>query len=73
MAVAIDLGDPTSPFGSIHPRDKVDVGLRLSVGAHAIAYNGTDTHYLGMIAQSARMRYVSWPLLLQLVLQGDQK
>jgi len=26
-AVAIDLGDPKSPFGSIHPRRKQEVGL----------------------------------------------
>ena len=26
MAVAMDLGDPTSPFRSVHPRSKQDVG-----------------------------------------------
>ena len=30
MAVAIDLGDPTSPFGSVHPCDKRDIGSRLA-------------------------------------------
>ena len=29
MAVAMDLGDPISPFGSVHPRDKQDVGYHL--------------------------------------------
>ena len=38
MAVAMDLGDNTSPFGSIHPRDKQDVGSRLVVGALNYAY-----------------------------------
>ena len=28
MAVAVDYGDPDSPFGDIHPRYKVRVGLK---------------------------------------------
>ena len=56
MAVAIDLGDPTSPFGSVHPRDKQDVGARLAVGARAVVFNDTDVYYLGMMAQSAKWR-----------------
>lgn len=56
MAVAIDLGDPSSPFGSIHPRDKQDVGTRLATGAMSVVYNNTDVYYLGMLAQSAKMR-----------------
>lgn len=28
-ASAVDLGDPTSPFGDVHPRDKQDVGKRV--------------------------------------------
>ncbi|KAL0973315.1 hypothetical protein UPYG_G00201850 [Umbra pygmaea] len=38
MAVAMDLGDELSPYGSIHPRDKQDVAYRLSLGARAVAY-----------------------------------
>jgi hypothetical protein len=38
VATAMDLGDPTSPFGSIHPRDKQTVGLRLSDAARALTY-----------------------------------
>jgi sialate O-acetylesterase len=34
MAVTIDIGDPVD----IHPKDKQDVGLRLSLAARAIAY-----------------------------------
>lgn len=56
MAVAIDLGDPTSPFGSVHPRDKQDVGTRLATGAMAVVYNMTEVYYLGMLAQSAKLR-----------------
>ncbi|XP_070684761.1 sialate O-acetylesterase [Pempheris klunzingeri] len=47
MAVAIDLPDPTSPFGTIHPRDKQDVAYRLTLGARAVAYNEKDVHFLG--------------------------
>lgn len=56
MAVAIDLGDPKSPFGSIHPRDKQDVGIRLAIGALSVAYNDSDIYYLGMLPQSAKVR-----------------
>ena len=56
MAVAIDLGDPNSPFGSVHPRDKQDVGTRLMLGARSVVYNDTAIYYLGMLPQSAKMR-----------------
>lgn len=35
MAVTIDIGDPED----LHPKNKQDVGLRLSLAARAIAYN----------------------------------
>lgn len=35
-AVAIDLGDTTSPYTTIHPREKEEVGRRLSLVALAI-------------------------------------
>ena len=59
MAVAIDLGDPTSPYGSIHPRDKQDVGSRLALSARAVVYNDQNVieDYQGPIAQSAQLRY----------------
>ncbi|XP_026892609.2 sialate O-acetylesterase isoform X1 [Acinonyx jubatus] len=38
MAVAMDLCDRTSPYGSIHPRDKQTVAYRLHLGARAVAY-----------------------------------
>lgn len=58
MAVAIDLGDPTSPYGSIHPRDKQDVGSRLALSARAVVYNDqlVINDFQGPIAQSAQMR-----------------
>ncbi|NWI49157.1 SIAE acetylesterase, partial [Calyptomena viridis] len=42
MAVAMDLGDEQSPYGSIHPRDKQNVAHRLLLGARAVAYG--DKH-----------------------------
>ena len=33
---AIDIGDPTSPEGNIHPRRKQEVGRRLSLSCRAI-------------------------------------
>ncbi|KAM3921731.1 sialate O-acetylesterase [Leptodactylus fuscus] len=47
MAVAMDLGDETCPYGSIHPRDKQTVAYRLYLGAQAIAYGDRRVHYQG--------------------------
>lgn len=47
MAVAMDLPDENSPFGTIHPRDKQDVAYRLTLGARAVAYNEKDVPFLG--------------------------
>ena len=38
MAVAIDLGEPNSPFGDMHPRYKQQVGARLALASRAVAY-----------------------------------
>ena len=38
-ALAIDLGDPSSPEGSIHPRRKQEVGRRLALAARVVQYN----------------------------------
>ena len=55
MAVAIDLGDPNSPHGSVHPRDKQDVGIRLSAAARSIAYNDRSVYYNGPIPHAAEL------------------
>ncbi|KAJ4942114.1 hypothetical protein JOQ06_011982 [Pogonophryne albipinna] len=47
MAVAMDLPDEKSPYGSIHPRDKQDVAFRLSLGARAVAYGEQDVAFRG--------------------------
>ena len=57
MAVAMDLGDPQSPFGSVHPRDKQDVGDRLVRSGRAVVYNDSSVYYQGPLAESAKMRY----------------
>lgn len=43
MAVAIDIGDRTD----IHPANKQEVGRRLALAAHAIAYGDDDVVYSG--------------------------
>lgn len=47
MAVALDLPDATSPYGTIHPRDKQDVAYRLTLGARAVAYEEENVPFLG--------------------------
>uniref|UniRef100_A0A7N6ADK2 Sialate O-acetylesterase domain-containing protein n=1 Tax=Anabas testudineus TaxID=64144 RepID=A0A7N6ADK2_ANATE len=47
MAVAMDLPDETSPYHTIHPRDKQDVAYRLTLGARAVAYNEKEVPFLG--------------------------
>jgi len=51
LATAMDWGDPSSPFGDIHPRYKQVVGHRLSLAAQAIGY-GAKVQYLGPTATS---------------------
>ena len=43
MASAYDLGDSKSPFGSVHPRYKQEVGMRLARAGLAVAY-GKSTY-----------------------------
>ncbi|XP_076138671.1 sialate O-acetylesterase-like [Alosa pseudoharengus] len=44
MAVALDLPDTASPWGTVHPRFKQDVAYRLSLGARAVAYGENVSH-----------------------------
>lgn len=41
MATAIDLGDPNSPWGSIHSRRKQEVGRRVALTMQALHYQDT--------------------------------
>lgn len=43
MAVTIDLGDAASPYGSVHPRHKVEVAERLALAGRKVAY-GEDVY-----------------------------
>ncbi|XP_075046509.1 sialate O-acetylesterase [Mixophyes fleayi] len=47
MAVAMDLGDEKSPYGSVHPRDKQTIAYRLSLGARAVAYGEKEVSFNG--------------------------
>ncbi|XP_053125723.1 sialate O-acetylesterase isoform X2 [Hemicordylus capensis] len=47
MAVAMDLCDDESPYGSIHPRDKQSVAHRLYLGALALAYGKKGATFQG--------------------------
>lgn len=49
MAVAMDLGNASSPYGSVHPNDKQDVGYRLALAGRAVAYGDLDVYYSGPI------------------------
>jgi sialate O-acetylesterase len=51
MAVTIDLGE----WNDIHPLDKKDVGLRLSLAAQRLAYDDKKIIYSGPIYQSMKI------------------
>ncbi|KAL8173776.1 UNVERIFIED_CONTAM: hypothetical protein K2H54_024831 [Gekko kuhli] len=51
MAVALDLCDGSSPYGSIHPRDKQSVAYRLHLGALAVAYGKENVTFQGPYPQ----------------------
>ncbi|XP_060078693.1 sialate O-acetylesterase-like [Ylistrum balloti] len=52
MAVAMDLPDFKSPWGSIHPRDKDTVARRLVMAAMSVAYNLTLGQFQGPFPES---------------------
>lgn len=52
LATTIDLGDATSPFGSVHCRYKTEVGQRLALKALKQAYGDTAV-YAGPVFSSA--------------------
>ncbi|XP_044524297.1 sialate O-acetylesterase [Gracilinanus agilis] len=55
MAVAMDLCDRDSPFGSIHPRDKRTVAYRLHLGARAVAYGEKMLPYQGPLPEKTEL------------------
>jgi len=52
-AIAHDLTDYTSPYGSVHIRDKTTVGERLAAAGLATVYNQAGTYWQGPTATSA--------------------
>ncbi|KAK7160077.1 hypothetical protein R3I93_007894 [Phoxinus phoxinus] len=55
MAVAIDVPDIKSPWGSIHPEDKEDVAYRLVLGARAVAYGEKNVSFQGPFPTQAML------------------
>ncbi|XP_048368636.1 sialate O-acetylesterase isoform X4 [Sphaerodactylus townsendi] len=55
MAVALDLCDSSSPYGSIHPRDKQTVAYRLHLGALAMAYGKDNLTFQGPYPQQVQV------------------
>jgi len=49
FATAADLGDPLSPFGSVHPRGKQEVGRRLALSVLGLTYF-RPVQYMGPMA-----------------------
>ncbi|XP_067909849.1 sialate O-acetylesterase [Heterodontus francisci] len=56
MAVAMDLGDEKSPYGTIHPRYKQDVAYRLYLGARAVAYGETAVVFQGPFPKGLQLQ-----------------
>ncbi|XP_012679496.2 sialate O-acetylesterase [Clupea harengus] len=55
MAVAMDLPDADSTWGSIHPRFKQEVAYRLSLGALAVAYGERGVSHQGPFPSTVRI------------------
>ena len=54
MAVAMDLGNASSPWGSIHPNDKQDVGKRLALAARGVSYE-EHVYYTGPLVAGVKI------------------
>jgi sialate O-acetylesterase len=54
-ATAIDLGDPSSTSGAIHPRRKQEVGRRLSLAVRAIQYGERGLVYTGPVLNAVQI------------------
>ena len=53
MAVAHDLGDRASPYGSVHTRHKQEVGYRLGLAGRAVAYGEKGLYWTGPLVSGA--------------------
>ncbi|XP_078609152.1 sialate O-acetylesterase-like isoform X3 [Branchiostoma floridae x Branchiostoma japonicum] len=55
MAVAMDLWRPDSPWLTVHPQDKQDMGTRLSLAARAVAYGDKNIRFQGPFPSSLEL------------------
>ena len=53
MAVAMDLGNPSSPYTSIHPTDKSNVGYRLALSGLSLVY-GKERYFTGPLVSKIK-------------------
>ena len=49
----MDLGNLKSPYGSVHPTDKTDVGNRLALAGLAVGY-GKEKYYTGPLVSTIK-------------------
>eukprot|EP01084_Bolivina_argentea_P089148 160913_1 len=53
-AISMDLGDPTSPYGDVHPRYKQQMANRLSDAALNLIYGQKDVYWFGPVANNTK-------------------
>jgi sialate O-acetylesterase len=72
LASALDVGDATSPFKSIHPRDKQAVGRRMAAAVLAKVYGQTDAaHESPRFLSATCSGGDGQPLVVTVTLQGS--
>jgi hypothetical protein len=64
---AIDIGDPQSPFGSVHPRHKQVPAHRLVLGALNLVYEQSTVAFIGPTPLSAVDRSTSTDLVVEIL------
>lgn len=69
MAVAMDLGNPTSRYGTVHPTDKTDVGNRLALAGLAIGY-GKEKYYSGPLVSAVKRQSQPPSLALEITFKS---
>jgi len=52
MITAADLGDPTSPYDPIHPRNKMEVGRRMALAGSSVFYGAQGVPFTGPMVES---------------------
>ena len=70
LATAYDLGDATSPFGSVHTRYKQEIARRLGLSSRALAY-GDSSVFAGPRFVSASLDKAAATVTLQMADTGE--